>query len=97
MQIAMRYGRLNKLDSPRTIEPAQNTQNVGGHRRNVYFRSSVNHSELSRKGSKMKRMVFMIIVVLLFCLSLVDAAEDERSILKEIGVARGICVLLGDT
>lgn len=53
--------------------------------------------KLSRKGSKMKRLMFVIIIVLLFCLSLVDAAEDGRPILKEIGVARGICVLLGDT
>lgn len=45
----------------------------------------------------MKRLMFVIIIVLLFCLSLVDAAEDGRPILKEIGVARGICVLLGDT
>ncbi len=28
VQITMQYDRLNKLDSPRTIEPAQNAQNV---------------------------------------------------------------------
>jgi len=52
---------------------------------------------LSRKGSKMKRLMFVTIIVLLFCLSLVDAADQGVSILKEIGISRGICVLLGDT
>jgi len=52
--------------------------------------------KLSRKGGKMKRLIFVTIIVSSFCPSLVDATDRDGSILKEIGVSRGICVLLGE-
>ena len=38
----------------------------------------------------------MAVVTTLFCPSLISAAKQSRSILEDIGVTKGICVVLGD-
>jgi len=39
----------------------------------------------------------MAVVATLFCPSLISAAKQSRSIIEDIGVTKGICVVLGDT
>ena len=45
---------------------------------------------------KMKRIILTAIISVMVCGAVVFSAEEDKSILEQIGVKRGICVLAGD-
>ncbi len=53
------------------------------------------HLEFFRR-KEMKRILLTAIISVLVCEAVVFSVQEDKSILEQIGVKRGICVLAGD-